>query len=193
MKSQSALLGTALALFSGSALHAQLTPTIPLTVPPATACATGAQNFGVIASYLNNGEIYKSSVLAPAIANSKTYPEFEYYLGQALAIEQQQLDFLNACQFGTTPFCKPGTEKLADTTPAEVGALLEALDADQGLSAIQGFFSVPTAPTNFSPTAALNNFYAITEGGVCLLHPYLAHATIVKGLKPPKVTTTVTY
>ncbi len=193
MKSQSAFLGTVLALFSCSALHAQLTPTIPLTVPPASACAAGAQNFGVIVSYLNNGNIYKSSVLAPAISNSKTYAEFEYYLGQALAIEQQQLDFLNACQMGTTPFCKPGTETLANTTPAEVASLLEALDADQGLSAIQGFFSIPAAPANFSPTAALNNFYTITEGSVCLLHPYEVHPIIVKGLTPPNVTTAVTY
>jgi hypothetical protein len=187
MKAKSALLGTALALFSWHPLHAQLTPTIPLTVPPATACATGAQNYGVIVSYLNNGNIYKSSVLGPAISNSTTYPEFEYYLGQALAIEEQQLDFLNSCQLGTTPFCQPGTEKLADTTPAEVASMLEAFDADEGLIAIQGFFSIPSPPANFSPTAALSNFFTVTEGGVCLLHPYLVHPAVVKGLKPPKL------
>jgi len=188
MKAKSALLSSALFLFSWFPLHAQSIPAAPLTVPPATACASGAQNYGVIASYLNNGNIYKSAVLAPAIAKSKTYPEFEYYLGQAIAIEQQQLDFLNSCQMGTTPFCQPGTEKLADTTPAHVASLLEAFDADEGLSAIQGFFSVPPPPAGFSPTAALNNFFAITEGGVCLLHPYLVHPNIVKGLKPPKLT-----
>ena len=102
MKSKSALLGAALALFSCSASRSIDRPH-PLTVPPASACASGAQNFGVIASYLNNGNIYKSSVLAPAISKSKTYTEFEYYLGQALAIEQQQMDFLNACQFGDDP------------------------------------------------------------------------------------------
>jgi hypothetical protein len=159
----------------------------PLTVPPASACASGAQNYGVIASYLNNGNIYKSAVLAPAISKAKTYPEFEYYLGLALTIEQQQLDFLNACQAGTTPFCQPGIEKLADTTPAEVAAMLESFDADEGLSAIQGFFSIPHPPADFSPTAALNNFFAITEGSVCLLHPYLVHPSVVKGLKPPKL------
>jgi len=187
MKAKTAMLGTALALFSWSPLHAQLITPIPLTVPPAFVCASGAQNYGAIASYLNNGNLYKSTVLAPAISKSTTYPEFEYYLGQALAIQQQQLDFLNACNMGTTPFCQPGTEKLADTTPAEVASLLEALDADEGLTAIQGFFSIPAPPANFSPTAALNNFFAITEGGVCLLHPYLVHPAVVKGLKPPKL------
>ena len=63
--------------------------------------------------------------------------------------------------------------------------MLEAFDADEGLSAIQGFFSIPAPPANFNPTAALNNFFTITEGSVCLLHPYLVHPIIVKGLKPP--------
>jgi hypothetical protein len=187
MKAKTALLNAALAFFSWSPLHAQLITPIPLTVPPASACATDAQNFGVIASYLNNGNLYKSTVLAPAISKSTTYPEFEYYLGQALAVEQQQLDFLNACKLGTTPFCQPGTENLADTTPAEVASMLEAFDADEGLSAIQGFFSIPTPPANFNPTAALKNFFAITEGGVCLLHPYVVHPVVVKGLKPLKL------
>ncbi len=188
MKAKSAIFGTALALFSWSPLHAQFVTSIPLTVPPAFVCASGAQNFGAIASYLNNGNMYKASVLAPAISKSKSYPEFEYYLGQALAIQQQQLDFLNTCNFGTTPFCQPGTEKLADTTPADVASLLEDFDADEGLTAIQGFFSIPTPKANFSPTAALNNFFTITEGSVCLLHPYLVHPAVVKGLKPPKLT-----
>lgn len=188
MKAKSAIVGTALAVFSWSSLHAQLVPPIPLTAPPAAACASGAQNFGVIASYLNNGNIYKSTVLAPAISASTTYPEFEYYLGLALTVEQQQLEFLNACKLGTTPFCEPGTETLADTTPAEVASLLEAFDADEGLTAIQGFFSVPKPSANFSPTRALGNFFTITEGSLCLLHPYLVHPIIVKGLKPLKVT-----
>lgn len=188
MKAKSAMLGAALVFFSWSPLHSQVIAPPPLTVPPASACASGAQNFGVIASYLNNGNMYKSTVLAPAISKSTTFPEFEYYLGQALAIEQQQLDFLNACKFGATPFCQPGDEKLADTTPAEVASLLEAFDADEGLIAIQGFFSIPTPPTNFNATSALNSFFIVTEGSVCLLHPYLVHPAVVKGLKPPKLT-----
>lgn len=182
-----ALLGAALALFSSWSLYGQLITPVPLTVPPTTLCVSGAQNYGAIASYLNNGNLYKSTVLAPAISKSTSYPEFEYYLGQALAIEQQQLDFLNACKLGATPTCQPGTEMLASTTPAEVASLLEAFDADEGLIAIQGFFSIPTPPANFSPTAALRNFFTITEGGVCLLHPYLVHPVVVQGLKPPKL------
>ncbi len=187
MKSKTVLLSAAIVLLSYLPLHAQLTAAIPLTVPPASACASGAQNFGVIASYLNNGNVYKSSVLAPAISKSTTYTEFEYYLGQALAVEQQQLDFLNACKFGTTPFCQPGTETLAETTPADVASMLEAFDADEGLTAIQGFFSIPAPPAHFSPAAALNNFFTITEGSACLLHPYLVHPIFIKGLKPPKL------
>src|SRR5271170_8475726 len=144
MKAKSALLGIALAIFSAWSLHAQPPTSAPLTAPPASACASGALNYGVIASYLNNGNIYKSSVLAPAISASTTYPEFEYYLGQELALDQQQMDFLKSCNFSVPPFCEPGTEKLADTTPAEVASLLRAFDADEGLSAIQGFFSIPT-------------------------------------------------
>src|SRR5277367_2404546 len=129
MKAKSALLGTALALFFSPSLHAQFLAPMPLTVPPAAACASGAQNYGAIVSYLNNGNLYKSTVLAPAISASKTYPEFEYYLGQALALDQQQMDFLNSCSFGVTPaFCQPGTEKLAATTPDQVGSLLRGLD-----------------------------------------------------------------
>jgi hypothetical protein len=189
MKCKSALLGAALALCSSWSLHGQLIAAVPLTVPPASACASGAQNYGVIASYLNNGNIYKSEVLAPAISASKTYPEFEYYLGQALAVDQQQMDFLNSCSFGVTPaFCQPGTEKLAATTPDEVGSLLRALDADEGLTAIQGFFSIPASPPNFNAGQALQNFYQVTEGAYCLFHPYSVHPTVVKGLKPPKLT-----
>jgi hypothetical protein len=186
MKAILALIGTALALVSSWSLHAQSITAIPLTVPPATVCASGAMNYGAITSYLNNGNFYKSAVLAPAISASTTYPEFEYYLGQALALDQQQMDFLNACNLGQTPFCQPGTEKLADTTPAEVASLLRALDADEGLSAIQGFFSIPAPSATFSPTGALNNFFVIAEGSVCLLHPYLVHPAVVKGLKAPK-------
>jgi hypothetical protein len=187
MKTKTVWMGAALALFSWFPLRAQLIAPTPLTVPPASACASGAQNFGAIASYLNNGNLYKSIVLAPAISKSTTYTEFEYYLGLALAVEQQQLDFLNACNFGSTPFCQPGTETLAETTPADVASLLEALDADEGLTAIQGFFSIPAPPEHFSPAAALGSFFTITEGSTCLLHPYLVHPIFVKGLKPPKL------
>ncbi len=187
MKARPALLATALALVSSWSLHAQLITAVPLTVPPATVCAPGALNFGAITSYLNNGNLYKSAVLAPAISASTTYPEFEYYLGQALALDQQQMDFLNACRLGETPFCQPGTEKLAETTPADVASLLRAFDADEGLLSIQGFFSIPAPPANFNPTAALSNFFIITEGGICLLHPYLVHPFVVKGLKPPRL------
>lgn len=186
MKAKSALPGIALAISSTWFLHAQLPTHTPLTVPPASACAIGAQNYGVIASYLNNGNIYKSAVLAPAISASTTYPEFEYYLGQALALDQQQMDFLESCKFSVTPFCQPGTEKLANTTPAEVASMLRAYDADEGLSAVQGFFSIPT-PANFNPRDALNNFFVITEGAYCLFHPYVVHPVVVKGLKPPKL------
>jgi len=189
MKGQSVLLGAALALCSSWSLYAQLTTPVPLTVPPASACASGAQNYGVIASYLNNGNMYKSSVLAPAISASTTYPEFEYYLGQALALDQQQMDFLTSCKFGVSPaFCQPGTEKLAETTPDDVASELRAFDADEGLSTIQGFFSIPAAPANFSPGQALNNFFQVTEGAYCLFHPYSVHPAVVKGLKPPKLT-----
>jgi hypothetical protein len=187
MKGKSALLGTALALFLSWSLHAQLVAPIPITVPPASVCASGAQNYGAIASYLNNGNFYKSSVLAPAISASTTYPEFEYYLGQALALDQQQMDFLKSCKFSVAPFCQPGTETLGATTPAEVGSLLQAFDADEGLSAIQGFFSIPTPPANFNPSQALNNFFVITEGSYCLFHPYSVHPMVVRGLKPPKL------
>jgi hypothetical protein len=187
MKARSALLGTALALFLSLSLHAQFMPLLPITVPPASACASGAQNYGVISSYLNNGNIYKSTVLAPAISASTTYPEFEYYLGQALALDQQQMGFLKSCNFSLAPFCQPGTEKLGETTTTEVAFLLQAFDADEGLTTIQGFFSIPTPPANFNPTQALNDFYVITEGSYCLFHPYLAHPTVVKGLKPPKL------
>jgi hypothetical protein len=187
MKARPALLGIALALVSPWSLRAQLITAIPLTVPPASVCATGALNYGAITSYLNNGNLYKSTVLAPAISASTTYPEFEYYLGQALALDQQQIDFLNACHLGQAPFCQPGTETLADTTPAEVASLLRAFDGDEGLTAIQGFFSIPAPPAKFDPTAALNNFFIITEGGVCLLHPYLVHPIVVKGLRGLKL------
>jgi hypothetical protein len=187
MKGKSALPVIALALFSSWSLHAQLITPIPITVPPASACASGAQNYGVIASYLNNSNLYKSTVLAPAISASKEYPEFEYYLGQELALDQQQMDFLKSCNFSVPPFCEPGTEKLADTTPAEVASLLRAFDADEGLSAIQGFFSIPTPPANFNPSQALSNFFVITEGSYCLFHPYSVHPAVVKGLKPPKL------
>ncbi len=187
MKGKSVLLGIALALFSAWPLHAQLIAPIPITVPPASICASGAQNYGAIASYLNNSNLYKSTVLAPAISASTTYPEFEYYLGQALALDQQQMAFLKLCHFSVPPFCQPGTETLADTTPAEVASLLQAFDADQGLSTIQGFFSIPTPPANFNPTQALNDFFVITEGSYCLFHPYLVHPAVVKGLKPPKL------
>lgn len=187
MKGKSALLGTALAIFSSQSLHAQQPTPAPLTVPPASACASGAQNYGVIASYLNNGNVYKSAILAPAISASTTYPEFEYYLGQALALDQQQMDFLKSCKFSVAPFCQPGTEKLAETTPAEVASRLQAYDADEGLRAIQGFFSIPTPPANFNPKDALNNFFGITEGSYCLFHPYVVHPVVVKGLKPPKL------
>ena len=185
MKATSALLGTALALLWSWSLHAQLIP-IPLTLPPATACASGAQNFGVISSYLNNGNIYKSTVLAPAISASTTYPEFEYYLGQALALDQQQIEFLKSCKFEGPPFCQPGTETLAETTPAKVASLLQSLDADEGLIAIQGFFSIPTPPANFNPSQALQKFFVITEGSYCLLYPYSVNPAVVKGLPPPK-------
>jgi hypothetical protein len=187
MKARSALLGTALAVLSSLSLHAQWMAAIPLTVPPASACANDAQNYGAIVSYLNNGNIYKSSVLAPAISASTTYPEFEYYLGQALSLEQQQMDFLISCKFSVAPFCQPGTEALADTTPSEVASLLRAFDADEGLSSIQGFFSIPAPPKNFNPTQALDNFFVVTEGSYCLFHPYSVHPTVVKGLKPPKL------
>jgi hypothetical protein len=180
-------LGIALALFSSWSLHAQMLTPMPLTVPPAAACASGAQNYGVIASYLNNGNIYKSTVLAPAISASTTYSEFEYYLGQALALDQQQMEFLKSCNFSLTPFCQPGTEKLGETTPAEVAFLLEAFDADEGLIQIQGFFSIPAPHAAFRPGEALNNFYVITEGSYCLFHPYLVHPAVVKGLKAPKL------
>lgn len=185
MKGKSTLLGTALVLVFSWTAHAQTPNLIPLTVPPAAACASGAQNYGVIASYLNNGNVYKSAVLAPAISASTTYPEFEYYLGQALALDQQQLIFLTTCNFNVTPSCQPGTEKLAATTPAEVASLLQAFDADEGLSAIQGFFSIPSPPANFNPTLALNNFFIITESAICLFHPYSVHPAVVKGLKAP--------
>jgi hypothetical protein len=187
MKGKSALPGIALALFSSLSPHAQFIAPVPITVPPASACASGAQNYGVIVSYLNNGNLYKSTVLAPAISASKEYPEFEYYLGQELALDQQQMDFLKSCHFSVPPFCQPGTEALADTTPAEVASLLQAFDADQGLSTIQGFFSIPAPPANFNPSQALNNFFVITEGSYCLLHPYSVHPGVVKGLKPPKL------
>ena len=144
MKATSALLGTALALLWSWSLHAQLIP-IPLTLPPATACASGAQNFGVISSYLNNGNIYNSTVLAPAISASTTYPEFEYYLGQALALDQQQIEFLKSCKFEGPPFCQPGTETLGGNDPAKVASLLQSLDADEGLIAIQ-IGHIPTHP-----------------------------------------------
>jgi hypothetical protein len=185
MKNKSGLLGTALALFLSWSLHAQSIP-IPLTLPPAMACASGAQNYGVISSYLNNGNIYKSTVLAPAISASTTYPEFEYYLGQALTLDQQQIEFLKSCKFERAPFCQPRTETLAETTPAGVASLLQSADADEGLIAIQGFFSVPTPPANFNPSQALNDFFVITEGSYCLFYPYSVNPVVVKGLKPPK-------
>jgi hypothetical protein len=187
MNARPVLLGVALALVSSWSLHAQLITAIPLTVPPASVCAAGALNYGAISSYLNNGNVYKSSVLAPAISASTTYPEFEYYLGQALALDQQQLEFLSACHLGQPPFCQPGTDRLADTTPAEVASLVRAFDADEGLSSIQGFFSIPAPPAKFDPNAALTNFFIITEGGVCLLHPYLVHPIGIIGLKAPKL------
>jgi hypothetical protein len=187
MKAKPAFLGSALALFLSWSLHAQLITPVPLTVPPASVCASGAQNYGAIVSYLNNGNLYKSTVLAPAIAASTTYPEFEYYLGQALALDEQQMDFLSSCKFSVTPFCQPGTEMLADTTPADVASLLRAFDADEGLIAIQRFFSIPTPPADFNPTVALNNFFVVTEGAYCLFHPYSVHPAVVKGLKPPKL------
>jgi len=188
MKSRIALLGTFLAAVCVSPIQAQhVTPTPPV-VPPSYVCASGAQNFGVIVGYLNNGNIYKSTVLAPAISATTTYPEFEYYLAQALALDQQQMDFLKSCGFNRSPFCQPGTEVLSSTTPAEVASLLMALDADEGLVTIQGFFSIPAPPANFNPTEALNNFYTVTEGAYCQLHPYTVHPDVVIGLKPPKFT-----
>ena len=184
MKSKFALLGI-LAAFSASLVRAQqLTPSPPV-VPPAYVCATGAVNFGAIVSYLNNGNIYKSAVLAPAISASTTYPTFEYYLAQALALEQQQLTFLKSCNFNLTSFCQPGTQVLANTTPAGVASSLLALDADQGLVAIQGFFTVPSPSTKINPTQALNSFYTITQGAYCRLFPYTVHPDVVKGLKAP--------
>jgi hypothetical protein len=188
MKGKSAIPGIALALFWSWSLHAQLVTPFPITVPPASTCVSGALNYGAIASYLDNSNLYKSTVLAPAISASTTYPEFEYYLGQALALDQQQIDFLNVCKLGQAAFCHPGIETLADTTPAQVAALLRAFDADEGLTAVQGFFSIPAPPSNFSPTIALNNFFIIAEGSVCLLHPYLVHPIVVKGLRAPKLT-----
>jgi hypothetical protein len=188
MKSRLALLCIFLVAVSVQLVHAQqLTPTPPV-VPPAYVCVSGAQNFGAIASYLNNGNIYKSSVLAPAISGATTFPEFEYYLAQALALDQQQMDFLKSCNFSVAPFCQPGKEELSDTTPAVIASSLLAFDADEGLIAIQGFFSIPPPPADFSPTLALNNFYTVTEGAYCLLHPYTVHPNVVKGLKPPKFT-----
>lgn len=185
MKGKSTLLGIAVVLVFSWSVRAQTLNPIPLTIPPAAACVSGAHNYGVIASYLNNGNIYKSEVLAPAISASTTFPEFEYYLGQALALDQQQLTFLKACNINVTPSCQPGTETLGATTPAEVASLLQAFDADEGLSAIQGFFSIPSPPANFNPTQALHNFFIITEGSVCLFHPYSVHPSVVKGLKAP--------
>jgi len=188
MKSRLALLGIAVAAVSMPLINAQqLNPTPPV-VPPSYVCASGAQNFGVISSYLNNGNIYKSTVLAPAISAATTYPAFEYYLAQALALDQQQMAFLKTCNFSQAPFCQPGTEVLSDTTPAEVASSLLAFDADEGLIAIQGFYSIPTPDADFNPTQALNNFYTVTEGAYCLLHPYTVHPDVVKGLKPPKFT-----
>ena len=185
MKGKSIFIGIALTLVFSWSVRAQILSPLPLTVPPAAACAKGAQNYGVIVSYLNNGNVYKSAVLAPAISASTTYPEFEYYLGQALALDQQQLTFLKACNINLAPYCQPGSEKLAETTPAEVGSLIQAFDADEGLSAIQGFFSIPAPPADFNATQALNQFFIITEGAVCLFHPYSVHPIVVKGLKAP--------
>src|SRR5271168_1395117 len=151
MKSMIVLLGTVLAAVSAPLIHAQqLTPTPPV-VPPSYVCASGALNYGAIASYLNNGNIYKSTVLAPAISAATTFPEFEYYLSQALALDQQQMAFLKTCKFDLTPFCQPGNEVLSETTPAKVASSLLALDADEGLITIQGFFSIPAAPADFNP------------------------------------------
>ena len=188
MKSKLTLLGILLAAVSMPLIHAQQFTPAPPVVPPSYVCASGAQNYGVIVSYLNNGNIYKSAVVAPAISAATTFPEFEYYLAQALALEQQQLAFLKTCGFSLPPFCQPGKEDLADTTATEVASSLQAFDADEGLIAIQGFFSIPTPPADFNPTQALNNFYTVTEGAYCLLHPYTVHPSVVKGLKPPKFT-----
>jgi hypothetical protein len=160
-------------------------PTPPV-VPPASACAQGAINYGVVISYLNNGNVYKASVLAPEISSAKTFPEFEYHLAQELALDEQQINFLKSCNLNVAPSCQPGNEVLADTTATEVGNTALALDADQGLSAIQGFFSIPTPASSFDPTEALHNFYVITQGAYCLLHPYSVHPAVVGGLKPPK-------
>jgi hypothetical protein len=188
MKAKVALVFTVLALFSASLLHAQHLNPSPPTVPPAYACASGSENYGVIASYLNAGNIYKSTVLAPDISTATTYPAFEYYLSQVLALEQQQLAFLKSCKFNLAPFCQPGTEVLSKTTPAGVASSITAFDADQGMSAIQGFFAIPTPSAEFTPTEALNNFYSITEGAYCMLHPYTVHPDVVIGLYPPKFT-----
>ena len=184
MKSRLALIGV-LAAVSASLVHAQQLTPAPPVAPPEYVCATGAINFGAIVSYLNNGNIYKSAVLAPAISAATTYPAFEYYLAQALALEQQQLTFLKTCNFNLAPFCQPGTQVLANTTPAGVASSLLALDADQGLVAIQGFFTVPTPSGKINPTQALNSFYTITQGAYCRLFPYTAHPDVVKGLKAP--------
>jgi hypothetical protein len=159
-------------------------PTPPV-VPPASACAQGAVNYGVIISYLNNGNVYKASVLAPAVSSSKTFAEFEYHLAKELSLDEQQLKFLHSCHLSATPFCQPGTEVLAQTTTTEIGSRIIALDSEQGLSSIQGFFSVPAPQKSFEPVEAIRNFYTITLGSYCTLHPYIVHPDVVTGLEAP--------
>ena len=101
MRVKVAILGTIFAALVAPLVQAQKLSPEPPSVPPAYVCAAGGENYGVIVSYLNSGNMYKSAVLAPAISAAVTYPEFEFYLAKALALEQQQIAFRLVwfCQF----------------------------------------------------------------------------------------------
>jgi hypothetical protein len=173
-----------MAALSPLIVHAESNPTPPV-VPPASACATGALNYGMIVSYLNNANVYKSTVLAPKIVKATSYTAFASALADELGLDYDELSFLNSCHLSASPSCQPGTEVLAQTTTEEISSKIIALDSDQGLSSIQGFFRVPSSSANFDPTVAIHNYYTITLSAYCTLHPYIVHPDVVTNLEPP--------